>query len=206
MSVKIGVLVSGGGSNLQKIIDGVSSGQIRGSVDLVISSNPSAYGLTRAKNHKIPSLVIDPKDYKDPKAYNKAMIDSLKESDIELVVLAGFLRVLDRSFIKEFENRIINIHPSLIPSFCGQGYYGDRVHKAVKDKGVKLTGASCHFVDEGTDTGPIIMQKSVEISHQDQVEDIRNKVLEIEHEILVKSIGLYCENRLEVKDGLVIIK
>lgn len=203
--VNIGVLISGNGTNLQAIIDGIDKGIINGKIKIVISNRKDAYGLIRAKNANIQSLYLDPKDC-DAETYDQKILHELKKRDVDLVVLAGYLRILSKEFIEEYKNRIINIHPSLIPSFCGKGYYGDRVHRAVLDYGVKYTGATVHFVDEGTDTGPIILQEVVKVDDNDTVEILKEKVLKVEHKLLVQAIKLFCENKLSIKGRLVRIK
>lgn len=185
----IAVLVSGGGTNLQSIIDAVESGRINGQIKLVISNKEGAYGLERAKNHNIRAVFE-----KD----EQAIIDIMKESQIDLVVLAGFLKILGPNFTKAFENRIINIHPSLIPSFCGKGYYGLRVHEAAVEYGVKVSGATVHFVDENADTGPIIRQETVEVLPEDSPQDLQQRVLKIEHRILSQVVADYCDDKIRV--------
>lgn len=185
----IAVLVSGGGTNLQSIIDAVEAGRINGQIKLVISNKEGAYGLERAKNHNIRAVFE-----KD----EQAIIDIMKESQIDLVVLAGFLKILSPNFTKAFENRIINIHPSLIPSFCGKGYYGLRVHEAAVEYGVKVSGATVHFVDENADTGPIIRQETVEVLPDDSPQDLQQRVLKIEHRILSQVVADYCDDKIRV--------
>lgn len=185
----IAVLVSGGGTNLQSIIDAVEAGRINGQIKLVISNKEGAYGLERAKNHNIRAVFE-----KD----EQAIIDIMKESQIDLVVLAGFLKILSSNFTKAFENRIINIHPSLIPSFCGKGYYGLRVHEAAVEYGVKVSGATVHFVDENADTGPIIRQETVEVLPEDSPQDLQQRVLKIEHRILSQVVADYCDDKIRV--------
>lgn len=185
----IAVLVSGGGTNLQSIIDAVEAGRINGQIKLVISNKEGAYGLERAKNHNIRAVFE-----KD----EQSIIDIMKESQIDLVVLAGFLKILSPNFTKAFENRIINIHPSLIPSFCGKGYYGLRVHEAAVEYGVKVSGATVHFVDENADTGPIIRQETVEVLPEDSPEDLQQRVLKIEHRILSQVVADYCDDKIKV--------
>ena len=164
--LKVAVLVSGGGTNLQAILDAIDNGTITNAkVEVVISNNKNAYALERAKNHGIEALCISPKDYGTRDAFNKAFLEKLDDCQPDLIVLAGFLVVIPKQMIEKYRNRIINIHPSLIPSFCGTGYYGLKVHEGVLSRGVKVTGATVHFVDEGTDTGPIILQKAVEVEH-----------------------------------------
>ncbi|WMM23891.1 phosphoribosylglycinamide formyltransferase [Tissierella sp. MB52-C2] len=203
--VKIGVLISGGGTNLQSIIDNIKDGNINGEIKLIISNKEEAYGLTRGKDAGIESIFIGRKAFDSEEEYNLRLINEFKKRDIELIVLAGYLKVLSKSFIHEFKERIINIHPSLIPSFCGKGYYGERVHGEVLSYGVKFTGATVHFVDEGTDTGPIILQKVVEVDSKDTIDTLKEKVLKVEHEILVQGVKLYCENRLYIEGRKVII-
>nr|WP_293699043.1 phosphoribosylglycinamide formyltransferase [uncultured Peptostreptococcus sp.] len=185
----IAVLVSGGGTNLQSIIDAVEAGRINGQIKLVISNKEGAYGLERAKNHNIRAVFE-----KD----EQSIIDIMKESQIDLVVLAGFLKILSPNFTKAFENRIINIHPSLIPSFCGKGYYGLRVHEAAVEYGVKVSGATVHFVDENADTGPIIRQETVEVLPEDSPQDLQQRVLKIEHRILSQVVADYCDDKIRV--------
>ena len=194
--LNIGVLVSGGGTNLQSIIDGTKFGNIKGNVNVVISNNENAYALQRAKHNNIDAIYETNED---------KIIEILKEHKVDLVVLAGYLKIISPKFVSEFRNKIINIHPSLIPAFCGEGYYGKRVHKAVIDYGAKLSGATVHFVDEGADTGPIIIQESVEVKYDDTPETLASRVLDVEHKILKKSVKLYCENKLTVNGRGVII-
>ncbi|MBU5427563.1 phosphoribosylglycinamide formyltransferase [Tissierella pigra] len=203
--VKIGVLISGGGTNLQSIIDNIKTGNINGEIKLIISNKEAAYGLTRGKESGIESIYISRKRFDSEEDYNSKLIEEFKKRDVELIVLAGYLKVLSKEFIHEFKNRIINIHPSLIPSFCGKGYYGENVHKEVLNYGVKITGATVHFVDEGTDTGPIILQESIEVESFDTIDTLKAKVLEVEHKILVQGVKLYCENRLSIEGRKVII-
>ena len=194
--VKIGVLISGGGTNLQAIIDGCENKSINGEVKVVISNKEEVYGLERARNHKITAIC--------EKDENK-IIEILKENEVELVILAGYLKIVSPKLVKEYRNKIINIHPSLIPAFCGKGYYGEKVHQGVIDYGAKVTGATVHFVDEGADTGPIIIQKTVEVKQDDDAKKLAERVLEVEHEILTKSISMFCENKLTVNGRRVYI-
>jgi len=196
------VLISGNGSNLQAIIDGIDKGLIKGKIEIIISNNKDAYGLVRGKNSNIKSLFMDPKGY-DPISYDRKLLYELKKSKVDLVVLAGYLKILSKEFIDQYKNRIINIHPSLIPSFCGKGYYGDRVHKAVLDYGVKYTGATAHFVDEGTDTGPIILQEIVAVDDGDTVKTLKEKVLQAEHKILVQAVKLFCDSKISIEERIV---
>ena len=204
--VNIGVLISGSGTNLQAVIDNINRGKIRGRIQIVISNKKDAYGLVRAEKAGIETLYINRKEFNSVEEYNRKIIEELSKRDIELVVLAGYLNILSQEFIQEYRGRIMNIHPSLIPSFCGKGCYGDKVHQMVLDRGVKLTGATVHFVDEGTDTGPIILQRAVEIKDYDTVESLKAKVLKVEHELLPEAIRLYCENRLSIEGRRVRIK
>ena len=177
--LKLAVLVSGGGTNLQAIIDAISAGKITNAcISVVISNNANAYALERARAHGIEALCISPKDFESREAFNQAFLDKLNSYNVDLVVLAGFLVVLPEMMIKEYTNRIVNIHPSLIPSFCGKGFYGLKVHEGVLARGVKVTGATVHFVDEGTDTGPIILQKAVEVEQGDIPEVLQRRVME----------------------------
>lgn len=197
--VNIGILISGSGTNLQAIIDNINEGNIDGEIKLVISNKKDAYGLVRAKEAGIETLYLDRKEFSSDEEYNKKIMEEFTKRDVELVVLAGYLRILSKEFVQKYKNRIINIHPSLIPSFCGEGCYGELVHKMVLDYGAKITGATVHFVDEGTDTGPIILQKAVKVEDDDTVESLKEKVLKIEHELLPEAIRLYCQGRLSVQ-------
>lgn len=194
--MKIGVLVSGGGTNLQAIIDNIEAGTItNASIACVISNNPGVYALERAAKHGIPGECMSPADYPDRPAYHQALIQRLKDYGVELVVLAGFLVNISPEMVAAFPNRIINIHPSLIPSFCGKGFYGLKVHEAALARGVKITGATVHFVDEGTDSGPIIMQKAVEIPEGISAKDLQLKVMqEAEWIILPAAIQKICSS------------
>ncbi len=204
--VKIGVLISGGGTNLQAIIDEIESKNINGQIKLIISNKEDAYGLERGRKANIESLFIDRKKYQSEEDYNLELIKEFKNRQVDLVVLAGYLRVLSKDFIQEFKNRIINIHPSLIPSFSGQGFYGEGVHRAVLEYGVKVTGATAHFVDEGTDTGPIIFQDLVKVEDDDNLETIKAKVLHLEHLVLTKAVKYYCQNGLLIEGRKVYLR
>ena len=203
--LKLAVLVSGGGTNLQAIIDAISAGKITNAcISVVISNNANAYALERARAHGIEALCISPKDFESREAFNQAFLDKLNSYNVDLVVLAGFLVVLPEMMIKEYTNRIVNIHPSLIPSFCGKGFYGLKVHEGVLARGVKVTGATVHFVDEGTDTGPIILQKAVEVEQGDTPEVLQRRVMEqAEWKILPEAIDLIANGKLEIVDGIV---
>lgn len=206
--LKIGVLVSGGGTNLQAILDAMDNGEITNAeVSIVISNNAGAYALERAKNHNIEAVCISPKDFADREEFHKALLAKLKESGVELVVLAGFLVAIPPMIVEAYPNRIINIHPSLIPSFCGVGYYGLRVHEAALARGVRVTGATVHFVDSGTDTGPIILQKAVKIKSDDTPEILQRRVMEkAEWKILPEAINLIANGKVKVSDGRVLIE
>lgn len=194
--LNIGVLISGGGTNLQAIIDETKSGGINGTVKLVISNKENAYGLERARLSKNKAVYETDED---------KIIELLKENNIDLIVLAGYLKIITPKFVDEFRNKIINIHPSLIPSFCGKGYYGEKVHQGVIDYGAKVTGATVHFVDEGADTGAIIMQETVNVEQDDDAKSLAKRVLEVEHRILKESIRLFCENKLSIQGRRVFI-
>ncbi|MCR5590122.1 MAG: phosphoribosylglycinamide formyltransferase [Lachnospiraceae bacterium] len=198
--LNIAVLVSGGGTNLQAIIDSVENQTLKDvTIKCVISNKSDAYALERARKHGIASSCISPKDYGSKEEYGKYLAEYLKEQGVELVVLAGFLVVLPPEFIREFSGRIINIHPSLIPSFCGDGFYGLKVHEAALARGVKVTGATVHYVDEGTDTGPIILQKAVEVEEGDTPEILQKRVMEqAEWVILPKAIEMIAEDRRKI--------
>ena len=200
---KAAVLVSGGGTNLQAIIDAKASGIIKNAeISLVISNNPSAYALTRAKNAGIKAICISPSEFDSREAFNKALTDALIEAEVDLVVLAGFLVIIPSAMVEKFRNRIINVHPSLIPSFCGTGCYGLKVHEKALSRGVKITGATVHFVDEGTDTGPIILQKAVEVKDGDTAEILQKRVMEeAEWKILPEAIELVASGQVKVVDG-----
>ena len=177
--LKFAVLVSGGGTNLQAILDAMDAGKITdASLEVVISNNPKAYALKRAEGHGIPTRVVSPKDFENREAFHDALLAALEEYQPDLIVLAGFLVVIPKKMVDRYPNRIINIHPSLIPSFCGTGYYGLKVHEAALARGVKITGATVHFVDAGTDTGPILMQKAVEVKDGDTPEILQRRVME----------------------------
>lgn len=200
----ISVLVSGGGTNLQRLIDGVADGGIKNcKISCVISSKPDVYALVRAEAAGIKTRVIPRKEYPDIASYSLAIKEALIEEKTELVVYAGFLSILDEQVSSQFPNRIMNIHPALIPSFCGKGYYGLHVHRAVLERGVKLTGATVHFVTEECDGGPIILQKAVEVRRGDTAEELQRRVMEeAEWEILPRAVSLFCEGKIEVIDGI----
>lgn len=202
------VLVSGGGTNLQALIDAQEYGKIKnGKITCVISSKADVYALERAKQHNIKTRVIVRKNYPDSVEYSKDILKALQEEQADLVVYAGFMTILDELVVKAFPNKMMNVHPALIPSFCGQGYYGLRVHEEALQKGVKLTGATVHFVTEVCDGGPIILQKAVEVKNDDTAETLQKRVMkEAEWQILPKAVSLFCEDKLEVKNNKVYIK
>lgn len=201
------VLVSGGGTNLQALIDAEKNGIIKnGKITCVISSNPNAYALERASKNNIPVEIIRRRDYNEFSAYDKALTALLKSKNADLIVLAGFMTILGHEVISAFENRIINIHPALIPSFCGEGYYGLRVHEEALKKGVKLSGATAHFVNEVCDGGPIIIQKAVEVKYGDTPEVLQKRIMEqAEWKILPQAVSLFCQDKITVKDNIAII-
>ena len=190
--LRVGVMVSGGGTNLQAILDAVEEGRITNAeIEVVISNNPGAYALERAKNHGIEAVCMSPKDYETRDDFNRAFLEKVDEYHLDLIVLAGFLVKIPEAMVEKYEHRIINIHPSLIPSFCGVGYYGLKVHEAALARGVKVTGATVHYVDGGMDTGPIILQKAVEVEENDTPELLHRKMMEqAEWVILPKAIDM----------------
>ena len=196
-------MVSGGGTNLQAIIDSVKNGTITNTELVgVISNNKNAYALTRAEENGIDAKCISPKDYESREVFNQELLKAVDAYEPDLIVLAGYLVVIPPEMIKKYKNRIINIHPSLIPSFCGTGYYGLKVHEAALARGVKVVGATVHFVDEGTDTGPIILQKAVEVQNGDTPEVLQRRVMEqAEWKILPRAVSLFCEDKIIVKDN-----
>ena len=202
---KVAVLVSGGGTNLQAILDAEKSGIIKsGEVSVVISSKEGAYALERAKAHNVEGIVIPRKEFPDRKSYSEALAAELERRGIDLVVLAGFMIILDLSFISRFANRIINVHPALIPSFCGDGFYGLHVHEAALAKGVKVSGATVHFVNEVCDGGPIILQKAVEVEEGDTPETLQRRVMErAEWKLLPEAVELFCAGKLTVEGNIV---
>ncbi len=203
--LKIAVLVSGGGTNLQAIIDAIDAGTItNAAIDIVISNNANAYALERAKQHGIEAMCLSPKSYETREQFNDALTQTIVDRKIDLVVLAGYLVIIPPQLIAAYKNRIINIHPSLIPSFCGTGFYGLKVHEEALKRGVKVTGATCHFVDEGTDTGPIILQKAVEIEPDDTPKTLQQRVMEqAEWIIMPRAIDLIANGKIQVVDGIV---
>lgn len=205
--LKIAVLVSGGGTNLQAVMDAIEDGTVTNCrIEVVISNNKNAYALERAKKKGIAHECISPKEFESREAFNRAFLERLNTYQSDLVVLAGFLVVIPPEMIAAYKNRIINIHPSLIPSFCGKGYYGLKVHEGALARGVKLTGATVHFVDEGTDTGPIILQKAVEVKEGDTPETLQRRVMEeAEWKILPQAIDWIANGRVTVKDGKALV-
>lgn len=199
--LKVVVLVSGGGTNLQAILDAVDSGRItQTEIVGVISNNKNAYALTRAREHQIPALCISPKEFSSREEFNQRFLETVDSLQPDLIVLAGFLVVIPEKIIEKYRNRIINIHPSLIPSFCGTGFYGLHVHEAALERGVRVTGATVHFVDEGTDTGPIILQKAVEVREDDTPEVLQRRVMEqAEWIILPEAIHLIANGKVAVE-------
>lgn len=202
------VLVSGGGTNLQAIIDAVEAGSITNTKIVgVISNNRNAYAMERAKNHGIAAQCISPKDYETREKFNEKFMEAVEAMNPDLIVLAGFLVVIPEVMIARYRNRMINVHPSLVPSFCGTGYYGLKVHEAALARGVKVVGATVHFVDEGTDTGPIILQKAVEVEQGDTPETLQRRVMEqAEWKILPRAIDLIANGRVKVENNLVTIQ
>lgn len=206
--LKVVVLVSGGGTNLQAIIDRIESGAITNTrIVGVVSNNPGAYALERAERNGIPSMCVSPKEYETRALFNEKLIETIDQMRPDLIVLAGFLVVIPGAMIEKYRNRIINIHPSLIPAFCGTGYYGLKVHEAALERGVKIAGATVHFVDEGTDTGPIILQKAVAVERGDTPEVLQRRVMEeAEWQILPRAIDLIANDRVVIEDGKVAVK
>lgn len=203
--VNIGVLVSGGGTNLQKLIDAEKAGGIQdGKLRVVISSKPGVYALERAKTAGIETVTLARRDFSDVETYSRALLDELRKRDVGLVVLAGFLTITSEEFVRAFSNRIINVHPALLPAFGGKGYYGLHVHEAVLERGVKVTGATVHFVNEICDGGPIILQKAVEVREGDTPEMLQRRVMEeAEWLLLPRAVSLFCQGRLSVENGVV---
>ncbi len=202
------VLVSGGGTNLQALIDAEKSGIIKGGrITCVISSNSGAYALERAKNNDIPTRVIPRREYSDSVSYSKAILAALNEEKADLVVLAGFMTILDECVTNEYAYKIINVHPALIPAFCGEGYYGLKVHEAALAYGVKVSGATIHFVNEKADAGAIILQGVVDVMNDDTPETLQRRIMEnVEWKLLPKAVSLFCEDRIEISDGKAVVK
>lgn len=205
---KIGVLVSGGGTNLQALIDAEAEGRLgKGKISLVISSKPDVYALERASRANIEAIVLSRREYESISEYSRALADILCEKEIDLVVLAGFLTIIDENMYERFPNKILNVHPALIPSFCGKGYYGLRVHEAALEKGVKISGATVHIVTPECDAGPIVLQKAVEVRDGDTPETLQRRIMEeAEWKILPKAVRLFCEDRIIIENDKVHIK
>ena len=205
---KITVLVSGGGTNLQALISACQNKKIQnGKISLVISSNPNAYAIERAKSADIKTVVVDRKQYDDVQDFNDKLLQELKKEDPDIIVLAGFMCILDKKIIEHFKNKIINVHPSLIPSFSGKGFYGVRVHEAALNRGIKITGATVHFVNEIPDGGPIILQQSVPVYNTDTPEILQKRVMEqAEWLILPEAVSLICSEKINIKNNIVDIE
>lgn len=205
--LRVAVMVSGGGTNLQAIIDAVQDGKITNTeLVAVISNNKNAYALERAKQAGIEGVVVSPKDYENREQFNQALVEKVDSLNVDLIVLAGYLVVIPPAMIDKYENRIINIHPSLIPSFCGTGFYGLKVHEAALERGVKVVGATVHFVDKGTDTGPIILQKAVDVEYNDTPEVLQRRVMEqAEWILLPQAIDMIANGKVKVVDGKTVI-
>jgi phosphoribosylglycinamide formyltransferase-1 len=197
------VLVSGGGTNLQALIDAQERGEIKdGKISCVISSKPGAFALERAEKHGIPSRVISRKEYSDTISYSNAILEALKEEQADLIVLAGFMTILSEDVVKAYPYKIINVHPALIPSFCGNGYYGLKVHEAALSYGVKISGATVHFVNEEADAGAIILQKPVEVKNNDTPETLQKRIMEqAEWKILPEAVALFCSDKIKISGG-----
>lgn len=205
---KIAVLVSGGGTNLQALIDAEKRGELgNGKITLVISSKPDVYALQRAADNGIDSLVLSRKDYADIATYSRALAEALTDAGADLVVLAGFLTIIDEQVYERFPNRILNVHPALIPSFCGKGYYGLRVHEAALEKGVRVSGATVHIVTPECDAGPIVLQRAVSVKQDDTPETLQRRIMEeAEWKILPEAVRLFCDGRITVENNKVYIK
>ena len=208
MSKRIAVLVSGGGTNLQALIDAQKRGELgNGEIALVLSSKPEVYALQRAADNSIPSVVLARKEYADIAAYSRALTDTLVAEHIDLVVLAGFLTIFDEQVYEAFTNKILNVHPALIPSFCGKGFYGLHVHEAALEKGVKLSGATVHIVTPECDAGPIVLQKAVEVKQDDTPETLQRRIMEeAEWKILPQAVRLFCDDQITVENNKVYLK
>ena len=206
--LKVLVCASGGGTNFQALIDGINQGLVTNTqIVRVISNNRNAYVLKRAEAAGIDALCVSPKEYGDREQFHEALLQAVQEKEPDLIVLAGFLVVLPEKMIQNYQNRIINIHPSLIPSFCGKGFYGLKVHEKVLERGVKVTGATVHFADEGTDTGPIILQKAVSVKQGDTPEILQKRVMEqAEWQILPQAVDLIANGKIEIENGKVVMK
>ena len=205
--LRVLVCVSGGGTNLQALIDAIRTGKITDTeIVRVISNNPGTYALERAAAAGIEGVCVSPKEFSDREQFYDAFLEKVEEARPDLIVLAGFLVVIPGKLIQKYQNRILNIHPSLIPSFCGTGYYGLKVHEKVLERGVKITGATVHFVDEGTDTGPIVLQKAVAVVPGDTPKSLQQRVMEeAEWELLPAAVNLFAHDRIQVKDGRAVV-
>ena len=202
----IAVMVSGGGTNLQALIDAIKKGEINAKICCVISSKAGVYSLERARNNGIPSIVIEKKEFLSEQDYDTKLLNTLSEFNADFIVLAGFLSILSKKVVSQYKNKILNIHPSLIPSFCGKGHYGIKVHEAALAYGAKVTGATVHFVDEGMDTGPIVFQEATEVLIGDTPEILQQRVMKIEHRLLPKAVALLVDDMLYVDGRNVVIK
>jgi len=198
LSLKFAVLISGGGTNLQALIDAVESGHIPAEIGLVVSDRPDAYGLERAKKHKIPSVVLSRKEFESAKNRDEILVETLENHDVDFLMLAGYLSILTETVVKKYEKRIINIHPALIPNYAGKGYYGDKIHKEVLANGDKETGVTLHFVDTGVDSGPIIIQERIPVFEVDTLESLKSRIHSVEHRLIVDTAKKYCEDSLNV--------
>ncbi len=206
MSLNIAVMISGGGTNLQSIINAINSGYLKSSIEIVISDNEKAYGLERAKKESVETICLSKKNFDSIEIYEERLLKTLQEKKIDLIVLAGYLSIIPKTIIDNFKNKIINIHPSLIPSFCGKDYYGIKVHEEVLNRGVKVTGATTHFVDEGVDTGAIILQKAVNVLEGITAKKLAEEVLKVEHEILIDTIKLIEDEKITICERKVLLK
>lgn len=204
----IAVFVSGGGTNLQAIIDGIRFGKItNGKISLVLSSKDDVYAIERAKDNNIPVEIVRRKEYPDEKEFSLRVLEKIKPYNIDLIIMAGFMSVLSEDFVKLYENKMVNTHPTLIPAFCGKGWYGLKVHEKVLERGVKLSGSTVHFCNEITDGGPIILQKAAEVKDDDTPESLQKRIMtECEQVILVEAVDLFCNDKLVVRDNKVYVK
>ena len=204
---RIAVFVSGGGTNLQALIDAFESKEIKdGKIEVVFSNKKEAYGLQRALKHGLGTLHMNPKDFVTPEDYDQALARGMNELNIDLVCLAGYMKILTKSFLNDFNGHIMNVHPALLPAFGGPGMYGLHVHEAVIDHGAKVSGCTVHFVDYGTDTGPIIIQKAVPVEQDDTAEVLQKRILPFEHQAYKEAVKLYCADKLEIMGRRVMIK
>ncbi|MFP4466661.1 MAG: phosphoribosylglycinamide formyltransferase [Candidatus Goldiibacteriota bacterium] len=205
--MKAAVFISGGGTNMMSLVEAVKSGEIKNTeISLVFSNRADAPGLEKAKMSGIRTLYMNPKDYSSNEEYDKALAEKMNDEGVEVICLAGYMKILTPVFLDTFKGRIMNVHPAFLPSFGGKGYYGLKVHKAVIEYGVKYTGCTVHFVDYGADTGPVILQEPVKVEDNDTPESLQKRVLEKEHELYKKALGLYAEGRLEIKGRRVFVK